>query len=276
MWNCTFPITIVFFILLTLSRAIFVVLFFVPAVVCENYGDIIEKCENKTIFFEESMQNKVDMVGTFLEAFNSTLMFTLILCWEIFHVWTFGFATITFGYFWFWLSMTAIVVVTVSEIDFSKGLVPLGISLIVEILSLTLLSSALHHIPKKTVYRWLQRKLGLRNRRFLLTLSYYTFHLILFVYVVRNLSLFLYDLTLTAKKISRNVRPFDSLLLVFNTAMRGSFVGFYFAKMHESVDLPLVCDNVETNYDPVIRWVAPSENLSRLSSPPTQLNAHVI
>ena len=184
MWTCIFPITTVFFILLTLSRAIFVILFFVPAVVCEHYGDIIEKCENKTIFFEQSKQDKVDMVGTFLEAFNSTLIFTLILCWEIFHIWTFCFATLTFGYFWFWLSMMVIVVVTASEMDFSNGLVPLGISLIVELLSLTLLSSALHHIPKKTVYRWLQRKLG--DRHFL-TLSYYTFYLILFVYVVRNM-----------------------------------------------------------------------------------------
>lgn len=273
MWTCIFPITTVFFILLTLSRAIFVILFFVPAVVCEHYGDIIEKCENKTIFFEQSKQDKVDMVGTFLEAFNSTLIFTLILCWEIFHIWTFCFATLTFGYFWFWLSMMVIVVVTASEMDFSNGLVPLGISLIVELLSLTLLSSALHHIPKKTVYRWLQRKLG--DRHFL-TLSYYTFYLILFVYVVRNMSLFLYDLSLTAKKIARNVNTFDSLLLVLNTAMRGSFVGFYFAKIHESVVLPLVCDNVETNYDPVMQWVAPSEHLRRLSSPPTCLNAHVI
>jgi hypothetical protein len=172
--------------------------------------------------------------------------------------------------------------ISVVSIDFSKDkiVVAIGISLLLEISTLSLVCCALKFIKKITVKRSLERWLSPHRR--IAVFLYYLFIATMWSYLLRNLSLFIYDTTVLVGKIKRPAKfdHIDKLLLFMNIATRGSFVEFFYSLIFRNPKIPIVCQNVENcrSYDlygpigvtdssgskqPLVRWETPLEEAMR-------------
>ncbi|CAH1774963.1 unnamed protein product [Owenia fusiformis] len=91
----------------------------------------------------------------------------------------------------------------------------------------------------------------------------HVYNMSLGLFALRMVAFFLYDTSLVAKSINKmgstsnadgytttgppeeiGVKGWESILLVFSCAFRGSLARFYFSKLFQGVLLPKVCDNV--------------------------------
>lgn len=274
------PLGVLFFFLL-LARLTFTVLFLVPSVNCLRNRVILEKCGNLT--FSQDVKNMLDLSGTVLESGSTFTYIMTIFLWSRFWSRNFFRALYRLPIFWFWSTMIIFTFISVMSLDFPMGkiVVGIGVSLLLEISSLSLFCCALKFIEKVTVKRSLERLL-FSNRR-LAVLFYYLYLLTMWSYLLRNLSLFTYDTTILVGKIKRPGKfdHIDKLLLFMNIATRGSFVEFFYSLIFRNPNIPVVCQNVENcrAYDqygnigvtdssgrvkqPLVTWLSPMDEAMR-------------
>lgn len=191
------------------------------------------------------MKNALNTTGTFVESGSSIVLTLLVFSWGKFSPRNFIDAVPYLPHFWFWVVFFLITVVSTATGNFRNGMFLLGLSTILEIGTLVVFCCALKFINKVTVKRCLEQMFA--NKMLLARFLYYLFIATMWSYLIRNLALFLYDTSIVAKKITRpsGVENFDSLLLLANCAIRGSFTQFFYAKIFRKPRLPVVCENVE-------------------------------
>lgn len=271
--------SLLFFLLL--ARLTFTILFLVPSANCLRHRVVIEKCGNLT--FSQDVKNALDFSATLLESGSTFLYILIIFLWSRFWSCNFFRTLYRLPIFWFWSTMIIFTFISVVSIDFSKSnniVIGIGVSLLLEISSLTFFCCALKFIEKVTVKRSLKRLCS--NQR-LAIFFYYLYISTLWSYLLRNLSLFTYDTTVLVGKIKRPGKfdHIDKLLLFMNIATRGSFVEFFYSLIFRKPNIPVVCQNVENcrAYDqygnigvtdssgqvkqPLVTWLSPLEQAMR-------------
>lgn len=227
---------------LWLTRLTFTLLFAVPAFVCLTNQTSTETCGNHV--FTQAAKDHINMAGTFIESGCSLALTLLISCWREFNVANFFLAAPRLAVFWFWLGLFCIQTITIVNVDFLASelhLKFLGVSLLLEFITLIVLCLALKFIEKSTVKAWIRRTVDSEHWTASL---YYLYVLTLWMYFLRNLALVSYDMAVFAKKIDRHARDkqIDNLLVISNIATRGSFVQFFYAAIFRNPKLSTVCE----------------------------------
>ena len=118
-------------------------------------------------------------------------------------------------------------------------LVVLGVSLLLEFASTTMLACALSFVQLPTVRNWFTEHFPRRGTDGKLMILY---RITLFSYGLRMLALFLYNSFLVAREITRQseFRELDSVLLALDVGYRGSLAIFFFRKFFEFENTPEV------------------------------------
>ena len=118
-------------------------------------------------------------------------------------------------------------------------LVVLGVSLLLEFASTTLLACALSFVQLSTVRNWFTEHFPRRGRDEKLM---YLYRITLLSYGLRMLALFLYNSFLVARAITRQSEfgELDSVLLALDVGYRGSLAIFFFRKFFEFENTPEV------------------------------------
>ena len=243
---------------LWLTRLTFTLLFAVPAFVCLTYQTSTETCGNHVL--TQAAKDHINMAGTFIESGCSLAITFSIFCWGNFNLVNFFLAAPRLAVFWFWLGLLCGQTITIVNMDFlptGLHLKFLGVSLLLEFITLILLCLALKFIEKSTVKAWIRRTVD--SERWT-AFFYYLYVLTLWMYLLRNLALVSYDMATFAKKIDRHARDkqIDNLLLISNIATRGSFVQFFYAAIFRNPKLSTVCEVTDQ-----IRPLAHLQNLQK-------------
>lgn len=234
------------FALLWLTRLTFTLLFVVPAFVCLSNETSTETCGN--IVFTQEEKDDINMEGTFVEAGSSILIILMIFCWGKFNVVNFFLAAPRLAVFWYWMGLFCVQVVSVINLDFLPGQWDcrdwIGVSLLFEFATLVLLCLALKFVKKSTMKAWIYRTVTSEQWA---TFLYYLYMLTLWMYMLRNLALVTYDMSVFAMKINRYAKSeqIDHLLLIANIATRSSFVQFFYAAIFRNPKLSKVCEEDE-------------------------------
>ena len=228
-------------VVLLLTRLTFTLLFAVPAVVCLVNESSTETCGDYV--FTQASKDDINMAGTFIESGSSLAITLLIFCWGKFNVVNFFLAAPRLAVFWFWLGLVCVQTITIVN-DFLPSklhLKFLGVSLLLEFATLTLLSLALKFIEKSTLKAWIRRTV---DNEHWTAFMYYLYVLTLWMYLLRNLALVSYDMAMLAKKIDRHAsnKQIDNLLLISNIATRGSFLQFFYAAIFRNPKPSTVCE----------------------------------
>ena len=265
------------FALALLVRLSFTLLFTLTSVICLQDDVTTETCGNET--FTQNDRNRLDMAGTFMEAGSSLLIIAILFSWSRFSVKTFCRAIPWLPVFWLWVALFVVANVSIVSLDFKRDNIVLGISLLLELGSLVILCCAFKFVYKSTVKRAFERQ----HRGWVAKFLYNLFMATMWAYMFRNLTLFLYDTSVFAKKINRHAffTKLDALLLLANCATRGSFLQFFYAYIFANPVLPIVCDNAESartrdeygrvgvrdtmgGFQPVLEWVTEFDENNRL------------
>jgi len=187
------------------------------------------------------LKDEINMVGTLVEAGNSFLIILLIFWWGKFNVRNFFYAVPRLAVFWFWIGLFSLETISIINMDIlPEHWIFLGSSIILESAAIILLSLALKFIDKSTVKAWINRKVASEHfARYLYCLHIFT----LWMYLLRNLALLFYKMATFAKKIDRHTsdKHIDNILLIADTAFRGSFTQFYYAAIFRNPNLSTVC-----------------------------------
>ena len=145
-----------------------------------------------------------------------------------------------------WTALWGARIITNVLIDIIPGinenypiLVVLGVSLLLEFASTTMLACALSFVQLSTVRNWLTEHFPRRGREEKLMILY---RITLFCYGSRMLALFLYNSFLVARAITRQSEfgELDSVLLALDVGYRGSLAIFFFRKFFEFENTPEV------------------------------------
>jgi len=145
-----------------------------------------------------------------------------------------------------WTALWGARIITNVLIDIIPGinenypiLVVLGLSLLLEFASTTMLACALSFVQLSTVRNWFTEHFPRRGRDEKLMILY---RITLFSYGSRMLALFLYNSFLVAREITRQseFRELDSVLLALDVGYRGSLAIFFFRKFFEFENTPEV------------------------------------
>lgn len=240
---------------LVVARYIFNLLNFIPAAVCLYYSTPIENCSvnnrSHNILGRQEVSNTVNTISTLLEDANSLLLITAVFSWKIFNVKEYFCAIVRVGHFWVWCLFCVTNTLSVLYVDIVHGKDHTGkinvqaVALISEMFLLTLLASAVNFIAHDTYVSWVESRF--RGQRTMQRVFKPLFRVVLSAYFVRNLGFFLYDTALVSMSISllkggkvEGSRDWDSLLLLLSAAFRGSFTKFFFEKMFQGQELPMV------------------------------------
>ena len=240
---------------LVVARYIFNLLNFIPAAVCLYYSTPIENCSvnnrSHNILGRQEVSNTVNTISTLLEDANSLLLITAVFSWKIFNVKEYFCAIVRVGHFWVWCLFCVTNTLSVLYVDIVHGKDHTGkinvqaVALISEMFLLTLLASAVNFIAHDTYVSWVESRF--RGQRTMQRVFKPLFRVVLKAYFVRNLGFFLYDTALVSMSISllkggkvEGSRDWDSLLLLLSAAFRGSFTKFFFEKMFQGQELPMV------------------------------------
>ena len=138
-----------------------------------------------------------------------------------------------------WTALWCARIITNVLIDIIPGinenypiLVVLGVSLLLEFASTTMLACALSFVQLSTVRNWFTEHFPRGGRDEKLMILY---RITLFAYGSRMLALFLYNSFLVARAITRQseFHELDSVLLALDVGYRGSLAIFFFRKFFE-------------------------------------------
>ena len=246
-------------------RILFDFLNYVPAAVCIYHSRTVENCRKNNESYNllgEEVSDTVNTVGTFLEVCNSVLLLLAIFRWEKYQVKNYMKAIIRVGHFWVWFFLCLTFVFSLFLVELAHGkahgkargtasITLNAIGTILEVVLVTFLACALNFIARETYESWIAS-------RFPGHMAWqrgceHLYNGVLVSYFLRHLGLFLYDTALVAMSISEidgkpkqgGTKDWDSLLLVLNTAFRGSIVKFFFVKLFQG-QKPLMVRICET------------------------------
>ena len=233
-------------VVLSLLRAFFTFTFFVTSVICIiSAGSRVERCEGWLGLSQRSIDS-LNTASTFVETTVSCFLIFLIYRWKNFNFKNFLRALVQQAHFWMWTALWGARIITNVLIDIIPGinenypiLVVLGVSLLLEFASTTMLACALSFVQLSTVRNWFTEHFPRRGRDEKLMILY---RITLFSYGSRMLALFLYNSFLVAREITRQseFRELDSVLLALDVGYRGSLAIFFFRKFFEFENTPEV------------------------------------
>lgn len=273
-FRCKVMLGILFASLLC-ARLFFLTSFVYLSIDCLKFKVIIEQCRNRSFSAGDTGQ-ALDIGGPFIESMSSGLYLVVLFNWSRFSTRTFFYILPrTYG-FWFWLGMVLSFTVSVVSFFITQDKVLLGVSLVFEVLTASLLCCALKFVDRETVL------FSLRQSNIMGSVLYHIYVASMWMYVFRHLTVFAYDTsTLIGQiKLPGKFASVTRLLICFNVATRFSFVQAFYSMMFKNPKIPKVCDNVETSmsYDlfgpigvmdgsggrqPLIRWETPIEEAMR-------------
>ena len=233
-------------VVLSLLRAFFTFTFFVTSVICIiSAGSRVERCEGWLGLSQRSIDS-LNTTSTFVETIVSCFLIFLIYRWKHFNFKNFLRALVQQAHFWMWTALWGARIITNVLIDIIPGinenypiLVVLGVSLLLEFASTTVLACALSFVQLSTVTNWFYEHFPEEGRSEKLMILY---RITLFSYGSRMLALFLYNSFLVAREITRQseFREIDSVLLALDVGYRGSLAIFFFRKFFEFENTPEV------------------------------------
>ena len=233
-------------VVLSLLRAFFTFTFFVTSVICIiSAGSRVERCEGWLGLSQRSIDS-LNTTSTFVETTVSCFLIFLIYRWKNFNFKNFLRALVQQAHFWMWTALWGARIITNVLIDIIPGinenypiLVVLGVSLLLEFASTTMLACALSFVQLSTVRNWFTEHFPRRGRDEKLMILY---RITLFSYGSRMLALFLYNSFLVARAITRQSEfgELDSVLLALDVGYRGSLAIFFFRKFFEFENTPEV------------------------------------
>lgn len=226
-----------------------------PAAVCLYYTAPTENCrvgnESHNMLGQQEVSNTINNIGALLEDGNTLLLLLFIFSWKLFKVRRYLSAVLRVGHFWVWCLFCITNSLSILYVDVVHGTNKTGnvnvsaVALITEMILLTLFASAVNFIPHQTYVNWVDDRF--RGQLSVQRVFKPLFRAILCAYFFRNLGLFLYDTALVSMSISllkggrvEGSRDWDSLLLLLSAAFRGSFTKFFFEKMFQGQQLPVV------------------------------------
>ena len=233
-------------VVLSLLRAFFTFTFFVTSVICIiSAGSRVERCEGWLGLSQRSIDS-LNTTSTGVETTVSCFLIFLIYRWKNFKFKNFLRALVQQAHFWMWTALWGARIITNVLIDIIPGinenypiLVVLGVSLLLEFASTTMLACALSFVQLSTVRNWFTEHFPRRGRDEKLMILY---RITLFSYGSRMLALFLYNSFLVARAITRQSEfgELDSVLLALDVGYRGSLAIFFFRKFFEFENTPEV------------------------------------
>ena len=233
-------------VVLLVARTFFTVTFFVTSVICIiSAGSRIERCEGWLGLSQRDI-DRLNTTSTFVETIVSCFLIFLIYRWKNFNFKNFLRALVRQANFWMWTALWGARIITNVLIDIIPGinenypiLVVLGVSLLLEFASTTMLACALSFVQLSTVRNWFTEHFPRKGRDETLMILY---RITLFSYGSRMLALFLYNSFLVARAITRQseFRELDSVLLALDVGYRGSLAIFFFRKFFEFENTPEV------------------------------------
>lgn len=262
------------FFLLLCSRLFLLGTFVFLSIDCLKFKVIIEQCRNRSSSGDAGQA--LDIAGPFMEAASSVSYLIVLFSWSRFFTRTFFRILPRTHGFWFWQTMAISYVVSVVSFCLTQGQLLLGLGLILEVFTASLLCCALKYVDRATV------KHSLRSSSSESYVLYGMYIASLWLYIFRNLTVFAYDTSLLIGQIQQpgKFANITRLLLCFNCAIRGSFVQAFYYMLFKNPTIPKVCDNVNSCmlYDlygsvgvndcsggrqPLIRWETPIEEAIR-------------
>ena len=233
-------------VVLLVARTFFTVTFFVTSVICIiSAGSRIERCEGWLGLSQRDI-DRLNTTSTFVETIVSCFLIFLIYRWKNFNFKNFLRALVRQANFWMWTALWGARIITNVLIDIIPGinenypiLVVLGVSLLLEFASTTMLACALSFVQLSTVRNWFTEHFPRKGRDETLMILY---RITLFSYGSRMLALFLYNSFLVARAITRQSEfgELDSVLLALDVGYRGSLAIFFFRKFFEFENTPEV------------------------------------
>ena len=233
-------------IVLVVLRIFFTLTFFVTSVICIiSAGSRIERCDGLLELSQRAIDS-LNTTSTFVETTVSCFLIFLIYRWKDFKFKNFLRALVQQAHFWMWTALWGARIITNVLIDIIPGinenypiLVVLGVSLLLEFASTTMLACALSFVQLPTVRNWFTEHFPRRGTDGKLMILY---RITLFSYGLRMLALFLYNSFLVAREITRQseFRELDSVLLALDVGYRGSLAIFFFRKFFEFENTPEV------------------------------------
>ena len=233
-------------IVLVVLRIFFTLTFFVTSVICIiSAGSRIERCDGLLELSQRAIDS-LNTTSTFVETTVSCFLIFLIYRWKDFKFKNFLRALVQQAHFWMWTALWGARIITNVLIDIIPGinenypiLVVLGVSLLLEFASTTMLACALSFVQLSTVRNWFTEHFPRRGRDEKLMILY---RITLFSYGSRMLALFLYNSFLVARAITRQSEfgELDSVLLALDVGYRGSLAIFFFRKFFEFENTPEV------------------------------------
>ena len=145
-------------VVLSLLRAFFTFTFFVTSVICIiSAGSRVERCEGWLGLSQRSIDS-LNTTSTFVETIVSCFLIFLIYRWKHFNFKNFLRALVQQAHFWMWTALWGARIITNVLIDIISGinenypiLVVLGVSLLLEFASTTMLACALSFVQLSTV-----------------------------------------------------------------------------------------------------------------------------